>query len=135
MEAAMANERHPFAWVGDLRRVVGDKLMADIVEDFRRGPAAPGPTLPPVKVMGAGTVKTAGEEVQRGTGWTEAPSTANWRAPGIDLIDEMCAQQDQIDRQARIRELAGTQHSRRLAEAAREAEDKDKAHKEKGPKA
>ena len=87
----MADDRHPFAWVRDLRSVVGDKLMRDIVEDFRRGPAAPGPTLPSVRVQGAGTV-VDGDSVPaqgNGSGWCDSPQIRDWKPPGINYVDEL----------------------------------------------
>jgi hypothetical protein len=101
----MANDRHPYAWVRDLTRVVNDQQMRDIVNDFRRGPAPPGPTLPSVRVMGAGTVvdgdskPTAGN----GSGWCDSPEIKNWRAPGIEHVDRLLDQADAIDKAERIR--------------------------------
>jgi hypothetical protein len=50
-------------------------------------------------------------------GWTEPPSTDNWRAPGIDIIDRLVDQQDALDLVARARELAEAHHARSLVEA------------------
>jgi len=87
----MANEYNPFEWVQDLRRVVDDKLMADIVSDFRRSPPPPGPTLPTVRVQGAGTV-VDGDSVPaqgNGSGWCDSPQIRDWKPPGINYVDEL----------------------------------------------
>jgi hypothetical protein len=127
-------------WQRDLIETVPDHLVKQIAEDFRKGPPPAGPTLPPVRVMGAPTVKTGDVGPQHRpidtdattdrSGWQEAPKVDAWKPPGVEIMDEMMDQQDRIDRAARIRELGMAQHSRRLAEAAREAEDKDKAHRD-----
>jgi hypothetical protein len=109
----------------DCVNVVDDKLMRSIVDDFRRGPPPPGPTLPKVSVQGAGVVKDVDpgpkyrpyQEAQGG-GWVKPPQVDDWRAPGLREMDRMMDQQDAIDRAARARELAeAARHLRELAEA------------------
>jgi hypothetical protein len=92
----------------DCVNVVDDKLMRSIVNDFRRGPPPPGPMLPPVSVVGAGTVVTGtdGAAHTPHRGWQEAKSIDNWRPPGIDVMDRMMDQQDALDKAERIRKLA-----------------------------
>ena len=128
----MANERHPNAWVGDMRSVVDTKLMQDIVSDFRN--YSPTPKADPsakVSVHGAGRVVTgddgpAHRPMDR-SGWQEPPKVDSWRPPGVEIMDRMMDQQDAIDRAQRVRELAGASVAQRaLAEAAREAEAKDR---------
>jgi len=82
----LLQERLP-EWQRDLAAAVPDKAVKDLVNDFRRGP-------PP-----------AGEEVQRGTGWTEPPKVDQWKPPGLEHMDRMMDAQDAIDRAARAREL------------------------------
>jgi hypothetical protein len=123
----MANEYNPFEWVQDLRRVVDDKLMADIVSDFRRSPPPPGPTLPTVRVQGAGTV-VDGDTPHGGTGgWQESPQLSNWTPPGLREMDAMMDQQDAVDRAARIRELAEAAAVQRALESAEPKEREPKA--------
>jgi hypothetical protein len=107
-------------WMRDCVSVVDDKLMRQIVEDFKRGPAAPGPTLPKVNVVGAGTVVDGGDGAKHTPhrGWSEPPKVDNWKPPGLSVMDAMMDQQDAIDRAARARELAeAARHLRELAEA------------------
>jgi hypothetical protein len=135
------NDRHPNAWIGDMRRVADTRLVQDLVNDFRN--YSPTPRADPsakVQVQGAPTVKTGDVGPQHRpidtdattdrSGWQEAPKVDDWKPPGVEIMDQMMDQQDRIDRAQRIRELGMAQHARRLAEAAREAEDKDKAHKD-----
>jgi hypothetical protein len=121
------NDRHPNAWINDMRRVADTRLVQDLVSDFRN--YSPTPRADPnAKVIpqGAGRVVTAGEEVQRGTGWTDPPKVDDWKPPGLEHMDRMMDQADREDRAQRIRELAGTQHALNLAKAAAEAERKDR---------
>jgi hypothetical protein len=106
-------------------------VLRDIINDNRGDRPTSGSMIPnqkPSKVVpvGAAKVTTPGEPA-RGTGWVKPPQVDQWRPPGVDICDELMDQQDRIDRAARIRELAGAQHSQRLAEAAREAEIKAQA--------
>jgi hypothetical protein len=121
-------------WKRDLVENVPDHLVRQIAEDFRKGPPPAGPTLPSVKVMGAGTV-VDGETAARTRGWVDAPKVDQWRPPGIEHVDALCDEEDRRFRAERIRELAGAEHSRRLVEAAKEAELKAQAEpKPKEPK-
>ena len=127
-------------WLRRSRRACPDSVLRDIINDNRGDFPRSGSMIPsaPSKVVpqGAGRVVDAGS-ASSGTGWVKPPQVDQWKAPGIDIIDDMVAQQDRLDRAARIRELAGTQHSQRLAEAAREAEAKaqePKAPKDRGDK-
>jgi hypothetical protein len=142
----MANERHPNAWIGDMRSVVDTKLMQDIVSDFRN--YSPTPRADPsakVQVHGAGTVKTADVGPQHrpidasatNSGWVEPPKVDQWKAPGIDYIDQMVSAQDERDRLERIKQAAETAALKKaeaqfLATKA-QAEPQPK-NKEKGPK-
>jgi hypothetical protein len=92
-------------WQRDLTAAVPDRLVKQIAEDFRRGPPPPGPTLPSVRVMGAGTV-VDGDTAAPSRGWTEAKSIDTWKPDGLSIMDEMMDQQDAVDRAARVRELA-----------------------------
>jgi hypothetical protein len=126
-------------WLRRSRRACPDDVLRDIVADNRGDFPRSGSMIPnqqPSKVVpvGAGKVVDAGPAA---SGWVKPPQVDQWKAPGIDIIDDMVAQQDRVDRAARIRELSGTEHSRRLAEAAAEAEAKaqePKAHKDRGDK-
>jgi hypothetical protein len=108
-------------WQRDLVETVPDHLVRQIAEDFRKGPPPAGPTLPSVKVMGAGTV-VDGETAARTRGWVDAPKVNDWTPPGLREMDAMMDEADRRDRAERIRELAGTQHALNLAKAAAEAE-------------
>jgi hypothetical protein len=132
----MANERHPNAWIGDMRSVVDTKLMQDIVNDNRSRPSSGGSMLPTVKVVGAGTVKTGdvgpshrpyqepAQEADR-SGWRDAAPLG--QPPGIRHIDAMLDAEDRQWRAERIKELAGASVAQRaLAQAAAEAERKDR---------
>jgi hypothetical protein len=127
-------------YMQDLTKAVPTDLVRQIADDFRN--YSPTPRADPnakVSVHGAGRVVDG--ETQRGTGWTEPAKVDSWRPPGVEHMDRMMDQQDQIDRAARIRELGGASAAQRaLAQAAAEAEARDKAQepkpaKEKGPKA
>jgi hypothetical protein len=100
--------------------------MKAIIEDNRHPIHPAQDPSAKVQVQGAGRVVTAGEEVRRGTGWTDPPSIDSWRPPGLREMDAMMDQADREDRAKRIRELAGTQHALNLAKAAAEAEAKDR---------
>jgi hypothetical protein len=124
-------------WLRRSLKACGNDVMADIVRDNAGDFPRSGSMIPskPSKVVpqGAGKVVDAGPS----SGWVKPPQVDQWKAPGIDIIDDMVAQQDRVDRAARIRELSGAEHSRRLAEAAAEAEAKaqePKAHKDRGDK-
>jgi hypothetical protein len=95
----------------DCVNVVDDKLMRSIVEDFRRGPPPPGPTLPKVSVVGAGTVTTGDDgpkhrPFEQGQGWVNPPQVDQWKPPGLSVMDRLMDQQDALDKAERIRKLA-----------------------------
>jgi hypothetical protein len=126
---------NPQPWMKDARRVADDALVKALVEDFRSYNPSPRSPLnqPPQTVVpvGAGKVVTAGEQVRRGTGWTDPPSIDKWKPPGVEHMDRMMDQQDAIDRAERVRQLAGASAAQRaLAQAAAEAEARDKAQEE-----
>jgi hypothetical protein len=146
----MANEFDPHEWVKDMRRVVDDKLVKQLVEDFRSYNPSPRSLSPPatVQVVGAGRVAEPDPGVAHrpanatNSGWTEPPKVNDWKPPGVEHMDRMMDEQDRLDRAARIRMLGMAQHSLTLAEAAREAEAKEaelakqpepKERKDKGP--
>ena len=130
------NDRHPNAWIEDMRRVVDTRLMQDIVNDFRS--YNPHPTQDPsAKVVPQGAGKVVDADVgpqhrpyEQRSGWVTPPQVDQWKAPGIEHVDRLVDERDRLDRAARIRELGAAEHSLRLAEAAREAEAKEKAPKD-----
>ena len=114
----MANERHPNAWIGDMRSVVDTKLMQDIVNDNRSCPSSGGSMIPnKVSVVGAGRTvdPTLGpkyrpyqepppEEPADRSGWRDTPQL---KPPeGVALVDQLVAQQDMLDFAARAQEQA-----------------------------
>jgi hypothetical protein len=85
---------------------VPDRLVADLVNDFRNyspTPRSAGPAAT-VRVSGAGTVVDGGDGAKH-RGWQDAPKVDDWRAPGIDVIDQLCEAQDRADRAALVRKL------------------------------
>jgi hypothetical protein len=119
-------------WMRDLVRNVDDKLVADIVSDFRRGPPPPGPTLPTANPVDAAPVVTGSDRVTGGgSGWANSPEIKDWRPPGVDICDRLMDQQDAIDRAERIRQLAGAAVVQR-AEAEIKQQEAELKHKEKG---
>jgi hypothetical protein len=128
----------PFEWVKDLRRVVGDKLMKDIVDDFRSYNPAPRSTLSPpatVQIQGAGRVVggSDGPVASTGTGWADSPQIKDWKAPGLEIMDRMMDQQDALDKAERIRQLAQATAIKRAEAAIKQEEPKEPDPKEKGP--
>jgi hypothetical protein len=124
----------PYEWVKDLRRTVNDKLMRQIVDDFAGYNPSPRSPLssPPatVQIQGAGRV-VGGDDVpvaSTGTGWADSPQLKP--PPGVDLIDQMVAAQDERDLVQRAKELAVARQARALAEAAFKEPKKDKEPKE-----
>jgi hypothetical protein len=100
-------------WQRDMLKAVDDKLMRDIVGDFRSYDPSPGKAGPASTVVPVGSAKAidGGDGAKhRGSGWTEPPSIDNWRAPGLEHMDRLMDQQDRIDRAARARELAKAAH-------------------------
>jgi hypothetical protein len=101
---------NPQPWVRDALKVAGDKLVADIVNDFAGYNPAPRSPLnqPPqtVQVQGAGRVVSGDDKpvASTGTGWADSPELKP--PPGINLIDEMCAADDASWRLQRAREVA-----------------------------
>ena len=127
----------PTGWVKDLRRVVDDKLMKDIVNDFRN--YSPTPRADPsakVVPVGAGRVIDGSDApvASNGTGWVDAPKVDSWKPPGLEHMDRMMDAQDAIDRAARARELgeaAAVKRALTEAQAKVQAEEQPKP-KEKG---
>jgi hypothetical protein len=74
-------------WVHDMCRVVDDKLMRDIAQDFRRGVPQPKSILEETK---------AKAEPEDKSGWTEA--TPLKQPLGISTIDRLCEAADRNDR-------------------------------------
>jgi hypothetical protein len=119
----MADDRHPYAWVRDLRNVADDALVKSLVEDFRHGIASSGGSMIPgqrpastVSVVGSGKVQdpVLGPKYrpvdhsaitdQPGSGWKEG--TPLRPPPGISWVDELVFQQDLADLEAKGREQA-----------------------------
>jgi hypothetical protein len=102
---------NPQPWMRDAQRVADDKLVADIVNDFRSYNPAPRSPLnqPPQTVVpvGAGKVVDGSDApvASGGTGWADSPQIRDWRPPGLEHMDRMMDAQDAIDRAARAREL------------------------------
>jgi hypothetical protein len=127
---------NPQPWMRDAVRVADDKLVKQIADDFRSYNASPRSPLssPPqtVSVVGAGRVVGGDDAPVAGTGsgWADSPELKP--PPGIDLIDEMCAQADLADRAERIRALAQTAAIQRAeAELAKQSEPKERKDKGK----
>jgi hypothetical protein len=101
---------NPQPWVKDAVRVAGDKLVADIVNDFAGYRIEPRSPLnkPPetVQVHGAGKVVGGDDAVPAGGGTGWADSLELKAPPGVSIVDELVAQQDLADFTARARELA-----------------------------
>jgi hypothetical protein len=126
----------PYEYMRDLIRAVPDKLVRDIVNDFRS--YNPHPTQDPsakVSVQGAGRVVTgddgpAHRPLDR-SGWQEPPKVDSWRPPGVEIMDRMMDQQDAVDRAARVRELA---EAAAIQRALNPAEPKEQEPKARGGK-
>jgi hypothetical protein len=110
-------------WARDMTRVVDDKLVKDLVADFRNYKPGPSGGSGPATVVpaGAGKVVTGSDVVaSAGTGWSDAPQIKNWKPPGLEIMDRMVDQQDALDRAQRIREVAeASAVQRALVEAER----------------
>jgi hypothetical protein len=111
---------NPQPWMRDALKVAGDKLVADIVNDFAGyNPAPRSPLNQPaqtVSVVGAGRTISGDDKpvASTGTGWADSPEL---KPPaGINLIDEMCAAEDASWRLQRARELAEAAALRRAEE-------------------
>ena len=115
-------------YMNDLVKAVPTDLVKQIVEDFRRGPPPVGPTLPSVKVMGAGTV-VDGETPPPSRGWVEAKPIDQWKPDGLEICDALVDQQDAIDRAARVRELAAAAAVQRALSEPKEQEPKTRGDK------
>jgi hypothetical protein len=112
----------------DLVRNVNDKLVRDLVSDFRNYSVSPGPPLPKVTVQGAGVVQTGDDgpkhrSFEQGQGgWVKPPRVDDWRPPGEAAMNQLMDQQDRLDRAQRIKELAeAARHLQAMAEAETEA--------------
>ena len=133
----MANERHPNAWVGDMRSVVDTKLMQDIVSDFRN--YSPTPRADPsakVVPVGAGRVIDGNDTpvASTGSGWADSPQIKDWKPPGLEHMDRMMDQADAIDRAERLRQLAQTAAVRRAEAEIKAQQEAELNKKQKEPK-
>ena len=83
----------PVSVMDDLVRAVPDKLVRDLVNDFRKSPAGPGivPEEKPVK---------------KGTGWVQSPGLEN-SIPGLKYVDQLCDVQDALDKRQREKQFKG----------------------------
>jgi len=136
----MADRRALEEYERDLLKIADDRLVADIVNDFRT--YSPTPRADPKATatpMGAGRVTTPDigpkyrayvppDEPTDRSGWTTPPSVDRWRAPGLEHCDRLMDQQDAADRLARVKELGEAQALARaeaefLRSKQREAED------------
>jgi hypothetical protein len=140
------NERHPNAWVRDLRNVADDALVKSLVEDFRHGIASSGGSMIPgqrpastVTVVGSGKVSTPDvgpayrayvappEEPADRSGWRDSPQL---KPPeGVALVDQLVDHQDKLDLIERVKQLGGTQALAR-AEAELKAQQQGLSHEE-----
>jgi hypothetical protein len=132
----MADDRHPYAWVRDLTRVVNTDLMQDIVNDFRN--YSPTPRADPsAKVIPQGAGRVVDADVGPAhrpldrSGWQEPPKVDAWKAPGVEIMDQMMDQQDAIDRAARARELAAAAAVQRALKPVEPKEPEPKARGDK----
>jgi hypothetical protein len=129
---------NPQPWMRDAVKVADEKLVKQIADDFRAYNPAPRSTLSPpatVQVVGAGRV-VGGDDApvaSGGTGWASSPELKP--PPGVSIIDEMCAQEDQAWRLQRAKELAAAHHARALVEAEIKQRSEEEANKkQKEPK-
>ena len=100
-------------WQRDMARAVDDKLMRDLVNDFRNYSPVPRPEGPAatVRVTSAGAVASGDDGAKhRGSGWTEPPSIDSWRAPGLEIMNRLVDEQDAIDKAKRALELGQAAH-------------------------
>jgi hypothetical protein len=94
-----------------LRRREEDRVLRAIVAD-NRNPVHPSDPGGKVGVAGAGEVVTGNDGAAHTPtrGWAEARSIAEWRAPGLEIMDRLVDLQDAIDRaerEAQLRKLKG----------------------------
>jgi hypothetical protein len=88
---AEARRRGLQPWELEMSKCVDDKLMRDIVNDFRQGPSKPSSLAGP------------GPEPKKGTGWQdEIPLKP---PPGIGLVDQLCDAQDRKDKAELVRAI------------------------------
>jgi len=79
-------------WQLEMAQAVGDGLVRDLVQDFKRG------------VPQRSSIASEGPpRERRSAGAVASPLAA---PPGISLVDQLCELQDRIDRADRERELA-----------------------------
>jgi hypothetical protein len=115
-------------WLRRSLRACDDDLMRSIVEDNRNRATSGGSHIPnKVSVVGAG--KTVDGDVgpkyrayqqptddnEDRSGWVDPPQLKP--PPGIDLIDQMVAAQDEQDLIERAKQMAAAKHARALVEA------------------
>jgi hypothetical protein len=115
--------------------------MRDIVADNRNRAPTGGSHLPTVKILGAGTVTTGDdgakyrpyqppETEEDRSGWRDAQALQP--PPGIDLIDQMVAAQDERDLIERAKQMAAARQARAMVEADLKQRDEDLNKKQKG---
>jgi hypothetical protein len=127
-EGAMANQLPE--WMRDLVQNVDDRLVRDIVNDFRS--YDPGPSMgqaAKVIPVDAGKVVTGtdGPAHTPHRGWQESPRVDSWRPPGEAVMNALLDQQDALDKAKRIRKLAEAAAVRRAeAELLKEREEERK---------
>lgn len=83
----------------EMSRAVGTDLIGDIVRDSRRSnPVRPSGMLPDQQTSLSASRPPIGEN-----GWVSPPAIANWKPPGLTIMDRMMDTQDAIDRAERSR--------------------------------
>jgi hypothetical protein len=130
----------PYEYWRDLARAVPTSVVQDLVRDFRNYSPTPRPD-PSAKVIPQGAGKVVGgddgvahrayqptEDTTDRSGWRDAPQLKP--PPGIDLIDQMVAAQDERDLIERAKQMAAAKHARSLVEA--EQQEAELKQKEKG---
>ena len=115
---------NPQPWMREAIAVCGDDLMQQIVADNRNRAPVGGSVLPTVKILGAGAVTTGDDGAAHRSYQPTEDDRSGWREPdplrpppGINLIDEMVAAQDERDLIERAKQMAAAKHARALAEA------------------
>jgi hypothetical protein len=83
----------------EMSRAVGTDLIRDIVADGRRhSPVQPRGNLPDPQTSLSAARPAIGEN-----GWVDPPAIADWRPPGLAVMDRMMDVQDAQDRAERAR--------------------------------
>ena len=136
----------PQPWVRAALGVCDTDLMKQIVEDNRSRPSSGGSHLPNVNIVGAPRVQTPDvgpayrpyqpppEDTADRSGWRDAQALKS--PDGVHLVDQLVAQQDLRDFEARAREQAaamGISYGDWLKLSEQQLRDR-KAQKEKAAK-